>query len=70
MKYKQLIMISAVAALQNRQFAEYFIKVGKHMGLTDKEIGEAVLTAGFAMASTIFSNVEPRFEALINKGEK
>jgi hypothetical protein len=56
--------------LQNRQFAEYFIKVGKHMGLTDKEIGEAVLTAGFAMASTIFSNVEPRFEALINKGEK
>ena len=69
-KYKQLIMISVAAVLQNRECAEYFIKVGKHMGLTDKEIGEAVLTARFAMASTIFSNVEPGFESLINDGKR
>lgn len=64
-KYKQLIMISVAAALQNKQCAEYFIKVGKHMGLTDREIGEAVLAARFAMASTIFSSVESGFESLV-----
>jgi alkylhydroperoxidase/carboxymuconolactone decarboxylase family protein YurZ len=68
-KYKQLIMISVAAALQNRQCAEYFINVGKNMGLTNKEIGEAVLVARFAMASTIFSNVESGFEGII-EGEK
>ncbi len=69
-KYKQLIMISVAAVLQNKQCAEYFIKVGMHMGLTEKEIGEAVLTARFAMASTIFSNVEEGFQALIESGKK
>lgn len=69
-KYKQLIMISVAAALQNKQCAEYFIKVGKHMGLTNKEIGEAVLTARFAMASTIFSNVEEGFSAIIEEERK
>ncbi len=66
-KYKQLIMISVAAVLQNKQCAEYFIKVGRHMGLTDKEIGEAVLTARFAMASTIFSNVELGFDYLLEE---
>ncbi len=69
-KYKQLIMISVAAVLQNKQCAEYFIKVGKHMGLTKKEIGEAMLTARFAMASTVFSNVELGFDALIAQKEK
>ncbi|MEI6795879.1 MAG: carboxymuconolactone decarboxylase family protein [Methanomassiliicoccales archaeon] len=69
-KYKQLIMISVAAALQNSQCAEYFIKVGKNMGLTNKEIGEAVLTARFAMASTVFSNVELGFESLLEDEKK
>jgi alkylhydroperoxidase/carboxymuconolactone decarboxylase family protein YurZ len=64
-KYKQLIMISVAAALQNKQCTEYFIKVGAHMGLTSKEIGEAILVARFAMASTIFSSAEDGFHSLI-----
>ncbi len=64
-KYKQLIMISVAAVLQNKQCSEFFIKVGKNMGLTNREIGEAILTARFAMASTIFSNVEEGFEAIM-----
>ncbi|MFA5311879.1 MAG: carboxymuconolactone decarboxylase family protein [Methanomassiliicoccales archaeon] len=69
-KYKQLIMISVAAALQNGQCTEYFIKVGKHMGLTNKEIGEAILTTRFAMASTIFSNAELGFEAILDDEKK
>lgn len=68
-KYKQLIMISVAAVLQNRTCCEYFIKVGKHMGLTDKEIGEAVLTARFAMASTIFANTELGFKSMVEKSK-
>lgn len=64
-KYKQLIMISVAAALQNKQCTEYFIKVGAHMGLSSKEIGEAILTARFAMASTIFSSAEEGFQSMI-----
>lgn len=69
-KYKQLIMISVAAVLQNKQCTEYFIKVGKHMGLSNKEIGEAILTARFAMASTIFSNAEQGFESMIADQDK
>jgi alkylhydroperoxidase/carboxymuconolactone decarboxylase family protein YurZ len=69
-KYKQLIMICVAAALQNKQCSEFFIKVGKHMGLTNREIGEAILTTRFAMASTIFSNVEEGFQSLIEADKK
>ena len=69
-KYKQLIMISVAAVLQNKQCSEFFIKVGKHMGLTNREIGEAILTARFAMASTIFSNVEEGLQSLIESEKK
>ena len=31
------------------------------MGLLEKEIGEVIFTARFAMASTIFSNAEEEF---------
>ncbi|MDD1772028.1 MAG: carboxymuconolactone decarboxylase family protein [Methanomassiliicoccales archaeon] len=68
-KYKQLIMISVAAALQNKQCTEYFIKVGKHMGLKDKEIGEAILTARFAMASTIFSSAEDGFKSMVEESK-
>jgi alkylhydroperoxidase/carboxymuconolactone decarboxylase family protein YurZ len=64
-KYKQLIMISVAAVLQNKQCTEYFIKVGKHMGLSSKEMGEAILTARFAMASTIFSSAEEGLQSLV-----
>jgi alkylhydroperoxidase/carboxymuconolactone decarboxylase family protein YurZ len=69
-KYKQLIMISVAAALQNKQCTEYFIKVGAHMGLTSKEIGEAILVARFAMASTIFSSAEDGFSSLVEAEKK
>ncbi len=69
-KYKQLIMICVAAVLQNKQCSEFFIKVGKNMGLTNREIGEAILTARFAMASTIFSNVEEGFEAMMETEKK
>jgi hypothetical protein len=39
------------------------------MGITDKEIGEAVLTARFAMASTIFANTELGFKSMVEKAK-
>ena len=68
-KYKQLIMIAVAAVLQNGQCTEYFMKVGKHMGLSNKEIGEVIITARFAMASTIFSGAEKGFEAILKDEE-
>jgi AhpD family alkylhydroperoxidase len=66
-KYKHLIMIAVGAVLQNRTCTEYFIKVARHRGVTDKEIGEAILTARFAMASTIFANAEGGMRSLVEE---
>jgi len=40
------------------------------MGLTSNEIGEAILVARFAMASTIISSAEDGFNSLIESEKK
>lgn len=54
-KYKHLIMIAVAAAVNSHVCTETFIKIAKRAGVTKEEIGEALLAARFALASTIFA---------------
>jgi len=67
-KYKHLIMVAAAAAYGSETCTEMFIKIAKRNGVSDKEIAEALLTARFALASTIFATATPALEFLT--GEK
>jgi len=64
-KYKHLIMIAVAAAVGNKMCAEIFTKIAKQGGVTEREIGEAILIARFALSSTIFATVTPALEWLV-----
>ena len=55
-KYKQLIMIAVAAAVSSYLCTETFIKIAKRSGVSKEEIGEAIITARFALASTVFAS--------------
>ena len=55
-KYKQLIMIAVAAAVSSHLCTETFIKIAKRSGVSKEEIGEAIITARFALASTVFAS--------------
>ncbi len=59
-KYKHLIMIAVAAAVGSKMCTEVFTKIA-----TEREIGEAILVARFALASTIFATVTPALEWLV-----
>jgi len=69
-KYKHLIMIAAAAAVNSHLCTETFIKIAHRSGVTKEEIGEALLLARFALASTIFATAVEGMEYLVNEGEK
>lgn len=54
-KYKHLIMITAALAAGSKMCTETYMKKAKKAGVTNEEIGEAILTARFALASTVFA---------------
>ena len=64
-KYKHLIMIAVAAAVGSKMCTEVFTKIAKKRGVTEREIGEAILIARFALASTIFATVTPALEWLV-----
>ncbi len=64
-KYKHLIMIAVAAAVGSKMCTEIFVKIAKRRGISDSEIGEAILVARFALASTIFATATPAFEWLV-----
>lgn len=66
-KYKHLIMIAVSAALGCEMCTEIFTKIAKRRGVSDREIGEAILVARFAMASTIFATATPALRGLVGK---
>jgi AhpD family alkylhydroperoxidase len=66
-KYKHLIMIGAAAAVNSHLCAETFIKIANRAGVTKEEIAEAMLTARFALASTIFATAVEGMEYLVSK---
>ncbi len=64
-KYKHLIMIAVAAAIGSKMCTEVFVKIAKRRGVSDREIGEAILVARFALASTIFATATPALEWLV-----
>lgn len=64
-KYKHLIMIAVASALGSEMCTEVFTKIAKRRGVSDREIGEAILIARFALASTIFATATPALKWLV-----
>jgi AhpD family alkylhydroperoxidase len=63
-KYKHLIMIAVAAAVNSHLCTETFIKLAQRAGVSKEEIGEALLAARFALASTIFATAVEGMEYL------
>ena len=55
-KYRHLIMIAVAAAVSSHLCTETFIKIAERSGVSKEEIGEAIITARFALASTVFAS--------------
>ena len=68
-KYKHLIMIAVAAAVGSKMCTEVFTKIAKRRGVTEREIGEAILVARFDLSSAIFATVSPALEWLVG-GDK
>jgi alkylhydroperoxidase/carboxymuconolactone decarboxylase family protein YurZ len=68
-KYKHLIMIAVASAVSSHLCTETFIKIAKRAGLSKEEIGEAIIAARFALASTIFASATEGLEYLTGEGE-
>ena len=67
-KYKQLIMIAVSAAVSCDLCTETFSKLAKRSGVTKEEIAEAIITARFALGSTVFASATEAFEHLLKEG--
>ncbi|MGQ9676474.1 MAG: carboxymuconolactone decarboxylase family protein [Chloroflexota bacterium] len=64
-KYKHLIMIAVAASVSCNECTETFIKLAQRAGVTKAEIGEAILAARFALASTVFAAAIDGMEHLV-----
>jgi alkylhydroperoxidase/carboxymuconolactone decarboxylase family protein YurZ len=67
-KYKHLIMIAVAASVSSHLCTETFIKIAKRAGVSKEEIGEAILAARFALASTVFATATEALEYLAKEG--
>lgn len=63
-KYKHLIMIGVAAAVSSHLCTETFIKLAHRAGVTKEEIAEAIITARFALGSTVFASAVEGMEYL------
>jgi alkylhydroperoxidase/carboxymuconolactone decarboxylase family protein YurZ len=68
-KYKHLIMIAVAAAVSSHLCTETFIKIAKRSGVGKGEIGEAIIAARFALASTVFASATEGLEYLTRESE-
>ncbi|MGB9915073.1 MAG: carboxymuconolactone decarboxylase family protein [Candidatus Bathyarchaeales archaeon] len=69
-KYKHLIMIGVAAAVSSHLCTETFIKIARRAGVTNEGIGEAIIAARFALASTVFASATEGLEYLTKEGKK
>ena len=69
-KYKHLIMIAVAAAVSSHLCTETFIKIAKRAGVSKEEIGEAIIAARFALASTVFASAVEGLEYLTSEDSK
>jgi len=64
-KYKHLIMIAVASAVSSHMCTETFVKIAHRAGVSNEEIGEAILAARFALASTVFAAASEGLERLV-----
>ena len=69
-KYKHLIMIAVASAVSSHLCTETFIKIAKRAGVSKEEIGEAIIAARFALASTVFASAVEGLEYLTSEDSK
>jgi len=69
-KYKHLIMVAVAASVSSHMCTETFIKIAKRAGVSKEEIGEAIIAARFALASTIFASATEGLEHLTRESEE
>jgi len=69
-KYKHLIMIAVAAAVSSHLCTETFMKIAKRAGVSKEEIGEAIIAARFALASTVFASATEGLEYIVGEGEE
>ncbi|MFC1935551.1 carboxymuconolactone decarboxylase family protein [Chloroflexota bacterium] len=60
-----MITIAVAPAASSHLCTETFIKIGKRAGASKEEIGEAIIAARFALASTVFASAEEGLEVLM-----
>jgi len=68
-KYKHLIMIAVASVVSSHMCTETFVKIARRAGVTNEEIGEALLAARFALASTVFAAATEGLEHLVGGAE-
>ena len=66
-KYKHLIMIAVASVVSSHMCTETFVKIARRAGVTNEEIGEALLAARFALASTVFAAATDGLEHLVGE---
>jgi len=64
-KYKHLISIAVAAAVESQKCTTTFMKAAVIAGVSREEIGEAIMVARQARASTIFATAVDGFEELL-----
>ena len=65
-KYKHLLMIGVAAAVNSHMCTGTFMKLANRAGISKEEVAEAVITARFALASTVFATASEGFEYLLS----
>ena len=68
-KYKNLIMVAVASAVSSHLCTKTFIKIAKRAGVSKEEIGEAIIAARFALASTVFASATEGLECLTDEGK-
>ena len=66
-KYKHLIMIAVASAVSSHVCTETFVKIARRAGVSNEEVGEAILTARFALASTVFATATEGLEYCVGE---
>ncbi|OPY11008.1 MAG: Carboxymuconolactone decarboxylase family protein [Syntrophus sp. PtaB.Bin138] len=66
-KFKHLIMIAVAAAVSSHMCAETFIKLASRAGVSSEEITEAIITARFALGSTVFAAATEGMDYMVSE---
>ena len=68
-KYKHLICVAVAAAASSHLCTETFVRLAERAGATKEEIGETLLTAKFALGSTVFASAVEGMELITKEGK-